>query len=360
MSINARFPFFGRPSGRSGHGPLSMPSPTPMPMHEHGHDHQPDPMPDSANCFPPRNNTLRLDDWMALFEAVKSRLLATAVAGPRTTHKVQWLARPDGVVLRTPPRPSLQAELQDCVRALDQLQHMLPQLGSGGARVGNGNGIGNGIGNSNGNGSSNGSGGQDKALLMIQSALARSQQDLAQAQAAAMQASHRALHDGLTALPNRDNFRQRLDQALGQPGFAPPGPTLAVLFLDLDGLKLINDGHGHATGDELLRIVAARLARSVRAQDMVCRLGGDEFACLLGNVFNRDQLSHLACKLFDAVSAPLKIGELELTVRPSIGIAVCPTDGNNCDALLRHADSAMYRAKRQQLGYAFFDANSDR
>ncbi len=293
----------------------------------------------TPDCLPPRNTTLRLDDWMALFEAVKSRLMATAVAGPPTTQEVQWLARPDGVVLRTPPRPSLQTELQDCVRALDQLQQMLPRFDGSGR------------------------GGQDQALVMAQSALARSQRDLAmaqaqaqaQAQAATLQASPRSLHDGLTALPNRDFFRQRLDQAL-----ETPNPSLAVLFLDLDGLKFINDGHGLATGDELLRIVAARLARSVRAQDMVCRLGSDEFACLLGNVFNRDQLSHLACKLFDAVSAPLKIGDLELTVRPSIGIAVCPTDGNDSEALLRHADSAMYRAKRQQLGYAFFDASSDR
>lgn len=339
MSINARFPFFGRPNNSPPDGLFSLP--TPMPIPARGADHQSDPVHHPMpHGLPPRSATLQMDDWMALFEAVKSRLLATALAGPPNPSGAQWLARPDGVALRTPRRPSLQTELQDCVRALDQLQQMLPQLGSGGTGFG--------------------SSGQDEALLMIQSALARSQQDLAQAQAATQQASHRALHDGLTTLPNRDNFRQRLDQALTQPGLAAPVPTLAVLYLDLDGLKQINDGHGHATGDELLRIVAARLARSVRAQDMVCRLGGDEFACLLGNVFNRDQLSHLACKLFDAVSAPLKIGELELTVRPSIGIAVCPTDGNDSDALLRHADSAMYRAKRQQLGYAFFDASSDR
>ena len=92
---------------------------------------------------------------------------------------------------------------------------------------------------------------------------------------------------------------------------------------------------------------------------MVCRMGGDEFACLLTEVLSREQLSHLACKLFDAVSAPLKIGALELTVRPSIGIAVCPADGATADGLLRNADSAMYHAKRQQLGYAFFDAAHD-
>jgi diguanylate cyclase (GGDEF)-like protein len=135
--------------------------------------------------------------------------------------------------------------------------------------------------------------------------------------------------------------------------------VLAVLYLDLDGFKPINDRHGHETGDGLLRVVAARLARAVRSDDMVCRVGGDEFVCLLGDVLNRQQLSHLACKLFDAVSAPLRIGTLDLLVRPSIGIAVCPQDGDTTDALLRRADTAMYRAKRQQLGYAFFDATVD-
>lgn len=350
MNIDIRSVLFGKPASRPAYGPEFVPDfvrdGMPGCGSENGPELGPDPGPESlTKPTPDRNTPLRLDDWMALFEAVKSRLLATAVAGSPPSCGIQWLARPDGVVLLTPPRPSLQTQLQDCVRALDQLQQMLPQVGHNNS--------------DSASASHGGSRGQDLALRMIQSALARSQQDLAQAQAATQQASHRASHDGLTTLPNRDCFRQRLDQALNPAGFVAPGPSLAVLYLDLDGLKLINDGHGHATGDELLRIVAARLARSIRAQDMVCRLGGDEFACLLGNVFNRDQLSHLACKLFDAVSAPLKIGALELTVRPSIGIAVCPTDGDNSDALLRHADSAMYRAKRQQLGYAFFDASSD-
>ncbi len=345
MNIHTRFAFQRKPTTPSAWRPDQMPDQQPEPWPDLAPNFKPDLTPDLApdlipdtthdtmsytlpNTVTAHSTTMRLDDWLALFEAVKTRLVAAA--------------GPAGVVPPTPPQPSLQTELQDCVRALDQLQRMLPQASGSGSGPGPGTA----------------STGPDEALLKMQSALARSQQDLAQAHAARLQASHRALHDGLTTLPNRDCFRQRLELELAQPGCAASG--LAVLYLDLDGLKLINDGHGHAVGDELLRIVAARLARSVRAQDMVCRLGGDEFACLLGNVFNRDQLSHLACKLFDAVSAPLKIGDLELTVRPSIGIAVCPTDGNNSDALLRHADSAMYRAKRQQLGYAFFDASSDR
>jgi len=198
-------------------------------------------------------------------------------------------------------------------------------------------------------------------LACSQAELRRTRIELQHAHSSEQQARHQALHDSLTELPNRSCFRQRLDRDLarGQPQALDSAPVLAVLYLDLDGFKPINDRHGHETGDGLLRVVAARLARAVRSDDMVCRVGGDEFVCLLGDVLNRQQLSHLACKLFDAVSAPLRIGALDLLVRPSIGIAVCPQDGDTTDALLRRADTAMYRAKRQQLGYAFFDAVVD-
>ena len=133
-----------------------------------------------------------------------------------------------------------------------------------------------------------------------------------------------------------------------------------MLYLDLDDFKKVNDTHGHAVGDELLRVVAARLSRSVRADDVVSRLGGDEFACLLGDLPAREQLSHLACKVLDAVAAPCQIGPLRLHIRPSIGIAVCPSDGETADLLLEHADAAMYNAKRHRSGYAFFDEQSAR
>ena len=162
-----------------------------------------------------------------------------------------------------------------------------------------------------------------------------------------------ALHDELTLLPNRSFFGEWLEQTLVRA--VPLQQGFAVLYLDLDGFKLINDTHGHAVGDELLRIVASRLARAVRAEDVVSRLGGDEFACLLANLPGRTQLGHLARKLFDAVAAPVKIGSHELTVSPSIGIARCPADGNSADTLLRNADAAMYRAKRERSGFAFFD-----
>ncbi len=194
-------------------------------------------------------------------------------------------------------------------------------------------------------------------LHSTQASLSAARTELLGTQARERRQRHAAEHDSLTALPNRRGFRARLDDVLGSA--ERPAPQVAVLYLDLDGFQPINDQHGHATGDELLRIVAERLSRNVRADDMVCRLGGDEFACLLSHPMGREQLGQIARKLFDAVSAPLQLGELHLSVRPSIGIAVCPGDGDTPGALLKRADAAMYRAKRRQLGYAFFDRRSD-
>ena len=197
----------------------------------------------------------------------------------------------------------------------------------------------------------------EEELLDVRAALAGARAELVGTRAGERRARHLSLHDGLTSLPNRAFFRQRLDEALARS--RPNRSGVAVMYLDLDGFKAINDAHGHEAGDELLRIVAARLARAVRAEDVVGRLGGDEFACVLEGVPDREQLSHLACKLYDAVSAPFKIGGLELVVRASIGIALFPTDGVTADALLESADAAMYRAKRQRTGYGFCDRAAD-
>ena len=183
-------------------------------------------------------------------------------------------------------------------------------------------------------------------------ALAQARAELRGTQAGERQARHRALHDGLTALPNRSFFMEELSVAL----HATRAPGLSVMYLDLDEFKPINDQHGHAVGDEMLRIVAARLARVMRSQDVVSRLGGDEFACLLKGLSDRERLRQLATEMHNAVSAPCKIGALTLSVRPSIGIACCPGDGNGVDDLLNNADTAMYRAKRAGSGHAFFSA----
>ena len=195
-------------------------------------------------------------------------------------------------------------------------------------------------------------------LLETQVELLQARADMEGLQAAERRVRHLAMHDSLTTLPNRSFFAERLDQALSAA--APQQRGFAVLYLDLDDFKQVNDTHGHAVGDELLRVVAARLSRSVRAEDVVSRLGGDEFACLLGDLPAREQLSHLACKVLDAVAAPCQIGELRLNIRPSIGIAMCPTDGETAELLIEHADAAMYNAKRHRSGYAFFDEQAAR
>lgn len=196
----------------------------------------------------------------------------------------------------------------------------------------------------------------EQELAIARSALASARVDIVSSRVNERRSRRLALQDQLTTLPNRSFFSEWLDHALAQA--ASLDHAMAVIYLDLDGFKSINDAHGHDVGDELLRIVAVRLARAVRAEDVVSRLGGDEFACLLTDLPGREPLAGLACKLVAAVAAPVKIGALELAVRPSIGIALSPADGASADVLLRNADAAMYQAKRQRSGYAFYDDRS--
>jgi diguanylate cyclase (GGDEF)-like protein len=191
-------------------------------------------------------------------------------------------------------------------------------------------------------------------LMALRALLAKTREELAGAQEREKRARYLAFHDDLTALPNRRFFRERLDLALSSHGAAIV--PLAVLYLDLDGFKALNDLYGHDTGDALLSAVAKRLAHALRAEDLVSRLAGDEYACLISGVHSRQRLQQIAATLFDAVSAPFKIGALELIVRPSIGIAMYPQDGSTTDELVKAADSAMYTAKRQKSSYAFFRA----
>jgi len=152
-----------------------------------------------------------------------------------------------------------------------------------------------------------------------------------------------ATHDALTELPNRRLFLDRLGQALA--GAGRQGRRLALLFIDLDGFKLVNDGHGHDMGDALLRQVAVRMAASLRAEDTVARLGGDEFGALLVEVEQVNDAVVVARKLLAAVEgAPAALG-LANHVGASIGVALFPDDGIDADALLRAADDAMYRVK---------------
>ncbi len=172
----------------------------------------------------------------------------------------------------------------------------------------------------------------------------------------AMRAQRLADVDCLTSLPNRRYFLRKLARTL--IGARPLGRALAVMFLDIDDFKQINDRHGHETGDKLLRIVARRLTHSMRNVDVVSRLGGDEFACMLTGDASRDKVEHIAANLLDAVAAPAMIGSLKVSVRPSVGIALFPGDGTTAADLLRRADAAMYHAKQRRAGCAFFDACS--
>ncbi len=184
----------------------------------------------------------------------------------------------------------------------------------------------------------------------LRATLAKMQDELTDAHKREKRSRYLAFHDDLTALPNRRFFLERLGRALLSQGSSPP--DLAVIYLDLDGFKALNDAHGHATGDRLLNLIASRLAHALRAQDVVSRLGGDEFGCLVIGA-SRPRLRYIVMTLFEAVAAPFKVGLLTLSVRPSIGVAMCPSDGTTVDTLVHAADAAMYRAKRNRSSFAF-------
>ena len=164
-----------------------------------------------------------------------------------------------------------------------------------------------------------------------------------------------ALHDALTGLPNRLLFGELLQNAVAAT--LRDGTELALLFVDLDRFKAVNDTLGHAAGDELLVAVAQRLTASVRASDVVCRYSGDEFLVLLPDAGTIEQLAASVDRLQKSVAAPCMMGGREVQISASVGIALFPADAHSADELIRHADMAMYEAKR--LGrsrHSFFRA----
>jgi len=174
------------------------------------------------------------------------------------------------------------------------------------------------------------------------------------------QLAHQANFDTLTGLANRNLLRDRLQQAIVRA--RRDGSTLAVLFLDLDHFKMVNDSLGHTVGDELLRAVAGRLAACVRDSDTVARLGGDEFVVLLvtrsGDGSMEVDVTALVRKLLARVAEPLALGDREVRPTASIGVSTYPQDGTDSEALLRNADAAMYRAKELgRNGFQFFTAD---
>ncbi|MCK5662949.1 MAG: EAL domain-containing protein, partial [Thiotrichaceae bacterium] len=156
---------------------------------------------------------------------------------------------------------------------------------------------------------------------------------------------HLAHHDTLTELPNRLLLVDRLRQSIKKAERASAG--LAVMFIDLDHFKEINDSLGHSIGDQLLQAVAARLKETIRKEDTAARLGGDEFTIILEQLEDSKYASKLAEKLLLAFKKPLKLRDREITITLSIGISLFPEHGNDTETLLRNADSAMYRTKNE-------------
>jgi diguanylate cyclase (GGDEF)-like protein/PAS domain S-box-containing protein len=182
-------------------------------------------------------------------------------------------------------------------------------------------------------------------------------EDITQRRAAESQRDFLAMHDPLTGLPNRALFRLHLDRELGRIG---RGENLAVMFLDLDRFKFVNDTFGHQAGDKLLQAVAERLGSTVRDSDVVARLGGDEFAIVQADAEQPVQAEAMARRLIEAVATRYVLDGFEAVVGLSIGIALAPDDGVTAEHLLKNADLALYRAKADGGDtFRFFEPTMD-
>jgi diguanylate cyclase (GGDEF)-like protein/PAS domain S-box-containing protein len=164
-----------------------------------------------------------------------------------------------------------------------------------------------------------------------------------------------AMHDGLTDLPNRQLFRDRLELALERVRRGQRG-ILAVMMIDLDNFKNVNDTYGHAYGDQLLKLIAQRLQGCLRKSDTAARMGGDEFALINEEVANFESCKLIATKVLDVLSQPLEIEGQNLAITASIGISLYTPSSNDAATLLRQADMAMYNAKQSRNCYRFYDS----
>ncbi len=182
--------------------------------------------------------------------------------------------------------------------------------------------------------------------------LAEAREDLSTSRAREEESRQIAFKDALTGLPNRVIFEQALDHGLMQA--KRNGWGLAVLFIDIDKFKIINDSHGHDLGDDVLLMVAKHLQSSVRAEDTVSRWGGDEFMCLLLEVKQEDDVTRLAVEIVNRIAESCELNGIILSVRASIGIAFYPADGETAGILFKNADRAMYKAKGTERGVMLF------
>jgi diguanylate cyclase (GGDEF)-like protein/PAS domain S-box-containing protein len=170
---------------------------------------------------------------------------------------------------------------------------------------------------------------------------------------AELRAQYLADHDALTNLPNRRLLEDRLTQALALS--ERNRKQTAVMFIDLDRFKAVNDSAGHAAGDAVLKEVSQRLAKQLRTGDTICRIGGDEFVVVLPQFTRLSDIAHVSQKIIETVSMPVNFNDQDLSVSPSIGISIFPDDGRDAETLIRNADAAMYHAKETgRANYQFF------
>jgi diguanylate cyclase (GGDEF)-like protein len=261
----------------------------------------------------PEADTAALGDWQELCRIIMARVTLTGN---------EWLAATPAPDVEYTAR-RVEASIRECSAALQQLRRTLVD------EVGRRRSL-------------------EQQVLEARTALSQPRAAITHAQDEDERAGFLAMHDCLTLLPNRDFFLERLEFALTE--MEPPRQALAVLYLELDYYTPSNDA---AVGDELLRVVAERLERGMRPENIVCRLDGDEFACLVPGLPSREQVRVQASELFDIVSVPVTIGALQIRPHPNIGIAMCPEDGYTADALLANAANAMDWAKRQNIRFAF-------
>ena len=187
----------------------------------------------------------------------------------------------------------------------------------------------------------------------LQRANQRLQAEIGDRRQAETRAQHLADHDALTGLPNRRLLEDRLTQALAAS--QRNRKQTAVMFVDLDRFKHINDSLGHAAGDVVLKECAERLVRQLREVDTICRMGGDEFVVVLPEIKRAGDAANVAAKILETVSQPFMVEERELLITPSVGISVFPDDGRDAESLIRNADAAMYHAKETgRANYQFF------
>jgi len=189
--------------------------------------------------------------------------------------------------------------------------------------------------------------------MELQDANERLQAEIADRRQAETRAQHLADHDALTGLPNRRLLEDRLTQALAAS--QRNRKQTAVMFVDLDRFKNINDSLGHAAGDLVLKEVAERLVKQLRVVDTICRMGGDEFVVVLPEIKRAADAANVAAKILETVAQPFTVEERELHITPSVGISVFPDDGRDAESLIRNADAAMYHAKETgRANYQFF------